>query len=285
MKYKKVFIEITGFCGHNCSFCPPKTRQKNFIPLQNFSHILSQLSTITREISLHVLGDPLTLANLHEYLDIAHKYSLRVSIVTTGYFICKHIDLLLTHPSIKQINFSLNGYNGVENAIKFEDYIEPILSFSILASSRNDRFVNLRLWNGDGTQSDRQFGSKVIKLLSDYFNIEIPISTLQYGKSRFRLACRVIFDYDSYFEWPSLESNEQAGSYCLGLSDHFGILSDGTVVPCCLDSDGTISLGSIFDSSLEEILSSERATRIVQGFKAYTAVEELCKKCSYRVDF
>jgi sulfatase maturation enzyme AslB (radical SAM superfamily) len=52
-------------------------------------------------------------------------------------------------------------------------------------------------------------------------------------------------------------------------------------VPCCLDREGDITLGNIYETSVKEILSSERAMAIIQGFDEKNAVEELCQKCGY----
>ena len=59
----------------------------------------------------------------------------------------------------------------------------------------------------------------------------------------------------------------------------------GSVVPCCLDSDGVIDLGNIFNEDITSILSSERAAAIVDGFKCGKASEELCKRCGYAQRF
>ncbi len=84
------------------------------------------------------------------------------------------------------------------------------------------------------------------------------------------------------FKWPSINS-EVLGerAFCYGLRDQIGILVDGTVVPCCLDSEGNIPLGNIFESDLEEILNSKRAKDMYDGFSRRIAVEELCKKCGF----
>ena len=66
--------------------------------------------------------------------------------------------------------------------------------------------------------------------------------------------------------------------------DDFVILADGTVVPCCLDHDGDIALGNIFDSDIGDIIESERARAILNGFERSVAIEELCRKCGYAHD-
>ena len=69
--------------------------------------------------------------------------------------------------------------------------------------------------------------------------------------------------------------------FCHGLSDQFAILCDGTVTPCCLDAEGDIALGNIFESDIRTILTSDRAIAIKQGFSKKTAVEDLCRRCGY----
>jgi radical SAM protein with 4Fe4S-binding SPASM domain len=96
----------------------------------------------------------------------------------------------------------------------------------------------------------------------------------------------VYLEWGNRFEWPD-ENAEIKGDkfFCYGLKDQFGILVDGTVVPCCLDSNGVINLGNVFENDLSSILNSDRATAIVNGFKCNKASEDLCKKCGYAQRF
>ena len=97
---------------------------------------------------------------------------------------------------------------------------------------------------------------------------------------------KIYLEWGERFQWPDREAEVKGNKYfCYGLKDQFGILSDGTVVPCCLDSDGVINLGNIFTDNIEEILNSKRATDIVEGFKCGKASEELCKRCGYAQRF
>ena len=69
--------------------------------------------------------------------------------------------------------------------------------------------------------------------------------------------------------------------FCYGLRDQIGVLVDGTVVPCCLDAEGSIALGNLLTQSLEDILNAPRATALRAGFDNRTAVEPLCRRCGY----
>ena len=59
------------------------------------------------------------------------------------------------------------------------------------------------------------------------------------------------------------------------------MLCDGTVVPCCLDAEGTLALGNLFDTPLDEILASPRARAIYENFTNRRAIEPLCLRCDY----
>ena len=59
------------------------------------------------------------------------------------------------------------------------------------------------------------------------------------------------------FEWPNINlDSSQEKVFCYGLRNQVGILVDGTVVPCCLDSEGTIELGNIFNTSFTNIIGN-----------------------------
>ena len=117
---------------------------------------------------------------------------------------------------------------------------------------------------------------KILNSLENYF----PKPWTQERKGT-RIGKRIYIEHGDTFEWPSLESNNiDEKIFCYGLRDQIGILCDGTVVPCCLDSNGDINLGNIFEKDLEEIINSPKAQNIYNGFSNRNACEELCKRCS-----
>ena len=97
-----------------------------------------------------------------------------------------------------------------------------------------------------------------------------------------RIGEKIYLQFGDKFDWPSLENdNIDEKIFCYGLRDQLGVLADGTVVPCCLDNNGEINLGNIFESDLEEIINSPKSQNIYNGFSNRTACEELCKRCSF----
>ena len=256
--------------------------------LKTFDRVNSELKDFTNELAYHIVGDPLVLGNLSEYLEISKKHNLKVNITTTANNISQKHYKVLINPTIKQINFSLNSYNANSHKKSFDEYIEPILEFVRFAQERkHEYFINFRIWNLDQEKSAKEFNSAVFDKLNEFFSSSLNIDEIYKNKPKnIRVARKIFMNFDEYFVWPSLKNEivSQKG-FCHGLSSHFGILANGTVVPCCLDLDANINLGDINKSSVREILQGQRAKNMIDGFKNRVLKEELCQKCEYRTRF
>ena len=252
-----------------------------------FESVISQAKAYTNEIACHVVGDPLTLSNLSEYLDIIHKYRLRAILTTSGYFLKKQSYTTLFHPSVKQINISLNAFNKNDTMLTFEQYIRPVLALCDEKQKQDkELFINLRVWNLDEMMSERSFNETLFDTLSKSFGVPLYLDEIyQQRPKSIRLASKVLLHFDEYFEWPSLNNPVYGDGTCQGLQSHIAILASGKVVPCCLDCDGIIELGDLHENTLESILKAKRAQNMITGFKEGKAVEELCQKCSYKDRF
>lgn len=278
---------MTNICGLACSFCPPKLQPSKTMSLSFFQKVITQLQGYTTSLAFHVMGDPLILSNLDEYLALAHKYGFEVELTTSGYYLNNVSYSSLFHPSVRQLNISLNSYNKNSLNLSFDDYMESVISTCRYKLANSPKpFINLRLWNFDEACSEAKFNTKLLDKLSTSFDVELNAGELYKTRPKsIRLASKVLLNFDSYFEWPSLDSTHNTHASCYGLKSHIGILSDGTVVPCCLDGDGVINLGNLNTTPLSEVLNSKRATDMINGFTNGKAVEELCLKCSYKDRF
>lgn len=287
MKFYRIYIEITNVCGLSCSFCPTKELPPQEMDLDFFDSIISQAKVYTKEIACHVVGDPLTQSNLKEYLDIIHKHGLKAMLTSSGYFLKKHSYDTLFHPCVKQINISLNSFNKNDTSLTFEQYINPVLSLCKAKLKREEElFINLRVWNLDELMSERTFNEILFEKLSSAFDTKLKLKDIYEERPKsIRLASKILVHFDNYFEWPSLKNENYGDGTCQGLQSHVAVLASGKVVPCCLDCDGIIELGDLHEQSLNEILKSDRARKMLEGFKEGKAVEELCQKCSYKERF
>lgn len=259
--YKKVYIEITNRCNLTCDFCIKNTRKNQDISLDNFKYILNKLQTKTKYLYLHVLGEPLMHPKINELIELAQK-NYQVNITTNGYLIAK-----LINKNIRQINISLHSYDKKYN-ISLEDYLNNIIN---KINELPDTFFSLRLWVNNPNQE------KIIKHLENIYSTKIDLNNLNT-----KLTDKVFLNIDQEFIWPDLNNQiSNKSGKCYGLSSHFGILVDGTIIPCCLDASGIINLGNIYHDDLNEVLNQERVVKMVNNFKNNIRVEELCQKCGY----
>lgn len=287
--FKKVYVEITSVCNLACSFCPPTSRKPNIIKLDQFNHILDQIKPYTKYIYLHVKGEPLLHPRIDELLDGSHNKGFKVNITTNGTLIHKNRDKLLGKPALRQMNFSLHSFDGQEmSSGNREEYLINILSFARQAAEQNV-IISFRLWNLDrdhATNAEKSRNRRTLEILEKEFNLNYKIEEKVVPGSGVKIADRIYLNQDYEFEWPSLQAPEDEGKgFCHALRSQAAILVDGTVVPCCLDGEGVINLGNIYSTPFSEIIESERANHLFDGFSRREAVEEMCRKCGYRKRF
>ena len=288
-KFKKFYIEITNVCNLSCNFCPQTCRPPEFMEIETFSKILDQIKPHTDYIYFHVKGEPLLHPNLDKFLDLSYKKGFKVNITTNGTLIGEVWDKIISKPSLRQVNFSLHSFDGNEGTSNKDDYINNIISFVKEAIATTDTLFSLRLWNLDKDNSTNACAKKnqdLLMIIEKAFNLTYKIEEEIHPGRGIKLCDKVYLNQDHEFQWPDLKVTEDnSPGFCYGLRNQVAILVDGTVVPCCLDGEGVINLGNIHKSHFSEIVESERANNIFNGFSRREAVEELCRKCGYRTKF
>jgi len=283
-RFKKIYIETTNICNLSCNFCPKTSRELGFMNIKEFTEIINKVKGYTNHIYLHLMGEPFLNKNLGGFLKAAKEANINVNITTNGTLIKNVKDVLIESGAVRQINISLHSFEANENNINFHDYLNNILEFIEEANEKSKIICSLRLWNIDTEElkANNNLNLEILKLIEDKLEIEFSIKESLLDKRGIKLKERVYLNMAEKFSWP--DSNISFISeevFCYGLRDQIGILLDGTVVPCCLDSEGKIPLGNIFEDDLGNIINSKRAKDIYDGFSQRRAVEELCKRCGY----
>lgn len=249
------------------------------------------------------MGEPLAHPQLSDFIGLASERGFKSIITTNGALLARRKDELIAAGPHK-VSISLHSFEGEsarhseggvsgladdgladlqsggQDEAAYLRYMQEVTDFAD-AASKKGIIVVLRLWNRghDGGRNDRTFEFLHSRLEGEWA-----------GNTRgIRIQDKLHLEWGDRFEWPDLNAGVQEEEvFCWGLRDHFGILCDGTVVPCCLDSDGVIALGNLFDNeagSLEKILASPWVEAMVKGFECRKAVEDLCRRCGYAQRF
>ncbi|MEN8076638.1 radical SAM/SPASM domain-containing protein [Clostridioides difficile] len=287
-KFKKVYIEITNVCNLSCNFCPKTKRKYKFMNREEFSYILNEVKPFTEHIYFHLMGEPLLNENIEYFLEESYNKELKVNLTTNGTLLSKNAEKLIRSKALRQVNISLHSFEANEKTRELVDYINSVTDFINEATANSDIICAIRLWNMDNNElkGANNLNIEILNMLEKNLSLDFSLADKLLESYRIKLKDRVYLNMAEKFEWPNIEIETLGDEvFCHGLRNQIGVLVDGTVVPCCLDSEGNISLGNIFKTSLKDIIEDKRATNIYEGFSRRRAVEDLCKKCGYATRF
>jgi len=274
--FKKIYVEITNRCNLSCSFCGKSNRFFRDMTINEFEEVISKIKKYTDYIYLHVKGEPLLYDDLGSILAICEENNIKVNITTNGIFLKSRLDILLKYSCIRQVNVSLHCENNKN------DYFEEV--FSCCKKLSTKVFISYRIWNLEQLKLDNKSTNIVEKIILSY-NLSTEVVQKLYNDAQIKIADNTFVNKENLFVWPDVENDLSIDGHCYGLSTHIGILSDGTVVPCCLDGNGEINLGNIFVNNLDEIIKSDKYVKLKEGFKDNKSLHPLCRNCNFRNRF
>ena len=255
MRFDRIYIELSDICALSCSFCPHSEykSRRGVMSVELFEEILRQITIpkrLTKLVYLHILGDPLAVKNLDVYLGLLSRYGLVVDLVTSGKFLDSWDWDMLLKPPVHQIAFSLSAFWDAPQ--RFDaNHLERILEFCAY---------------------HREIGSEVF--------VHLRVQDDVWARIDYKVFC-TITRHHRWREDSKLGIESRDRLFCYGATRQLGILSNGVVVPCCMDCFGEIGLGDLHTQSLGEILDSALYRNIVAGFRQGVAYHPKCQRCDY----
>lgn len=275
MKFSKIYVEITNYCNLNCSFCSIDSRKKKEMTVDEFTHVINEIKPFTNSIYLHVKGEPLLYSCLDEILTICDNNNINVRITTNGTLLKNKKEILLKH-KIKQINVSLHSENNQPN------YFENV--FNTCDELSKKMTIIYRIWTLPTLKLDK-ISTKIVDKIVFHYNLSTNVVYKIINDKNIKISDNIYLDKDYEFEWPKIKYDSNNYGTCLGTRSHIAILSNGDVVPCCLDSNANIKLGNVFEKNLKDILNSKLFQDIRNGFQNNKVICSLCQSCTYRKRF
>lgn len=274
--FKKAYFEITNVCNAACTFCPGNTREAHFVTDDEFNTVIDKLKGRAEYLYFHLMGEPLLHPSVCDFAIKARVHGYKVMITTNG-ILSREVGIPLVNTgAITKISISLHSHEANSLGIPLDEYLDGC--FDLAESAANNHTVcALRLWNL-GVENDQN--DDVLSALRARFGSEWTEI-----RSGYKIAEYIFLEYGERFDWPDEMEQERDVTFCHALRNQIGILSNGNVVPCCLDAEGRINLGNIYESTLDGVLSSERAKALYDGFSSHRAVEKLCQGCGYASRF
>lgn len=273
---KRIYMEITNICNLSCSFCPKTQRPQGYMTAEAFRFLLGRLGAHAGYVYLHVMGEPLLHPQLQEILQICGENGERVCLTTNGTRLPCCGEVLLSAPALYKVSISLHCAEVNADRILQEDYLKQCWEFCRAAAGQGI-LCSLRLWNLGGAQQQNE---EILAFLRSRAELWEPVKN-----GSWKLGEKIFLNPAEKFDWPDLQAQPQSTEFCYGLRDQVAVLWDGTVVPCCLDHEGDIPLGNLYQQTMEEILEGPRAKNMYRGFSNRVPAEELCRRCGYATRF
>lgn len=290
MMIDRCYIEITNTCNLDCHFCPKHHRKRRQLSEEEFDLLTDRVRGKVCFLYFHLMGEPLLHPLLPQFITMAREKGFKTVLTSNGTLLHRAMALLDTLPY--KIQLSLHSHESNARG-ELSEYMDQVMRFSTQAAGKGTCMV-LRLWNQGGMDRENE---EVMRLIEKY--VPKPWKERPDG---FRLCDNLYLEFDRKFEWPGgggkaasddsdgkqeesdgkLEASPSKSKqeyFCKALIKQIGVLSDGSLVPCCLDHDGDVILGNLFHQSLEELLASPRAQALVEGFRHHAATEPLCQSC------
>lgn len=264
----RCYIEITNTCNLDCHFCPKHQRKRRQLSAEEFDLLTDKVRGKVCFLYFHLMGEPLLHPLLPQFITMAREKGFKTVLTSNGTLLHRAMNLLDTLPH--KVQLSLHSHESNARG-ELSSYMEEVMNFATQAAAKGTCVV-LRLWNQGGMDKENE-------LVMDYIAEYVPRPWKE-RPDGFRLCDNLYLEFDRKFEWPSANaSSAKREVFCKALLKQIGVLSDGSLVPCCLDHNGDAVLGNLFHQSLEEILSSPRAQAMIEGFQHHTATEALCQNC------
>lgn len=275
--------------------------------------------SLSDTIYFHLMGESILYPRLEEAVRAAKTNRLRVSITTNGWAFTPDLLGSILKAGVDEILFSIQtpdkkSFGLRRSTEKFEEYKvkvcqaiaqtlehggpKVILSFLttpvafILLPTKRYQIIKTKKelvaraleWIDTILQDSRlsimndEIGASRSTLMERLNSFSLS------GWNKLKLTEKFSFETRVLGDWVhrGLTDDRVVGATvgaCEGLKTHFGILSNGDLVFCCVDYDGKTKFGNIKDITIKNAFELSNVQDVLNGFKKFQVKHPYCKRC------
>lgn len=269
-----ITIEPYNLCNLRCTMCPYKkmTRPKVQMPLNLFKRIVNEATEMgCHTVMLSQYNEPLMDNLLFERIKFIKDMGLYAQFFSNGTLLTDENIENILNSGVDYINFSFDGatkasYEEIRINANYEKTREGITK---LFRRRNERglkkpFIQVNFIIQKQNKSEVSEFKKIWETNCDSY-----YPTFADNRDDMTVSIRTLFGLKLKRPYPCFSGKSII------------VLSNGKVVPCCIDYDGKEILGDLNTQTLKEVINSEKFKKFYelhinkQGNKI-----DLCKNCS-----
>jgi radical SAM protein with 4Fe4S-binding SPASM domain len=286
---RELNIELTNTCQLSCPLCPTgigiDKRNKEYFRFDLFNKILSENKYLNK-IYFWNYGEPTLHPDMLDFICLAKKNNIEVVLSTNGIKLAERdFTVNLLNTKLNTLIISLDGiskdiYEKYRIGGKFEDVMqgidncknsnistEIILQFIIMNHNEFEieSFIKFAEDNALGWDL-KTVGNCISANTEDYITRLKPyLPSIQYIRKTYK------------------DADTKMSKICPKTHNSLVVGVDGTVYPCCWDSDFSFPLGNISNESLFEIINGEKLSKLKRSIELGFA-PKMCSYCPARLD-
>lgn len=273
---KQIAIETYNICNLKCIMCPyPKmTRPKTKMSMSLFQRIVDDVSKNGfTELNLSLYSEPLLDDLLFQRISYAKEKGLKVGFTSNGTLLTPDKIQGILESELDWIVFSVDSdkkksYEHIRVGADFEETCANIKELIDCRREKNSAKPQIIIHSTIVTKDNLHASKLLAQILTgaDHFTMALADSRRE---------------DDFCFTKKSFSKVHKGRLYpCPILWGAPTVMSNGKVVLCCKDYDGSIELGDLNKQTIREIWNSDKLSRIKElHLRGEGCKIELCKNC------
>lgn len=271
-------IEPTNACNLKCPMCPRTVLLQDESKKDQFSIGMMKMDTFKKvideaveigvySIKLNWLGEPLVHPNIVEMVRYAKvKGIVDVMLNTNAVALTKELSKGLIDAGLDKIFFSFDSpykekYEEIRIGAKYEEALDNIRTI-VEMRDRLGKTSPLTRVSMVLMEENKEEYDEFVELFKDIVDVVAYV------------------EYRAPVGNEDIKINTENEFACSQLWQRMFISWDGDAIPCCVDSEKELAMGSIHKDTIKNIWNNEKYTQIRDSHKNGTYYDiERCRKC------
>jgi organic radical activating enzyme len=301
----KVFIEFTPHCNFDCDFCAHHlvTRNKGYLKFSDLDRILDQVKRHlpnTEYIALSAMGEPLLHPNFIEMCQKIKNEGYQLIVTTNGSLVNE------THYKVPVDRWYISYRSTSEDSFRHRNTVMPYVEYTkrVAQFVRNSKHQFMTIYlhgNEKGIGRDQNvegdFAGALdisdketfIKHVNYFGKLFCPTFTgvdekKQLLNTHYKIRDGLYFYLGYVFNWTNLilpqgyvvKPSWEFTTSCF-YDNHVVFYWNGDVSTCCMDFDGILKIGNVFERNLDKILENRSPKDMLLPLKRF------CRNCQGQV--
>jgi len=280
-----LMLEPTNFCNLKCPLCPTGQglikRKKESLTLEKAKMILNQLGPEIVHLRLWNWGEPFLNKDFFKIVKEVKKHKIFVNTSTNAFFLTKEIAKEIVNSNLDELIISLDGaseetYKKYRKNGSFKQVINSIKEVNNQKELQNKKYPKIKLQFIIMKHNQHEI-KKIIKIAK-----EIGVNKL-FFKSVGIMDLEVQEDVKKYLPTKKefiRKSFQKVENKCDYLWEEITINVDGSVVPCCRDSNNKYIFGNIFKQNFRQIWNNKKYQDFRRKVLKNKKQINICRYCS-----